>query len=86
MPAGFYPLAFAQHEDFCDAAGLVSALAAGFEFVRVVRVNHSGETLNLNFGFGKLAGWELFVASFLGFSPRLYADTCSAGSLRSGQH
>jgi len=31
MPAWIYPLAFAQHEDFGYAAGLIGALAAGFQ-------------------------------------------------------
>ena len=54
MPAGIYPLAFAQHEDLCDAADLVDVLAAGFEFVSVVRAGDCGEAIDLNFGFGKL--------------------------------
>ncbi len=36
VPAGIYPLPFAQHEDFGDAAGLVDVLAAGIQLVRVV--------------------------------------------------
>ena len=33
MPARIYPLPFAQHEDFGDAAGLGGALAPGFKLV-----------------------------------------------------
>src|SRR6266850_1355115 len=54
VPARIYPLPFAEYKDFGDAAGLVDVLAAGLEFVRVVRIDDCGETVNLDFGFGKL--------------------------------
>ena len=54
MPAGIYPLPFAVDEDFGDAAGLVEVLAPGFQLVRIVRINHRGGAINLDFGFGKL--------------------------------
>ena len=62
MPAGIYPLAFAQHEDFCDAAGAVDVLAARLQLVRIVRVDDRGKTKHLNFGFGKLKLDELAAA------------------------
>jgi len=62
MPAGIYPLPFAQHEDLCDAAGLVDSLAAGLKLVRIVGVHHRGVAINLNFGFGKLELEKLAAA------------------------
>src|SRR3989440_9287243 len=62
MPAGIYPLPFAEHKDFSDAAGLVDALAAGFQFVRIVGVYDCGEAVDLDFGFGKFELEELAAA------------------------
>src|SRR5207245_4181660 len=62
MPARIYPLPFAQHEDLSDAAGLVDSPAACLQFVRIIRVHHSGVAINLDFGFGKLELEKLAAA------------------------
>src|SRR6266446_717435 len=54
MPPRIYPLAFAQHEYFGDAAALLGALAAILKLIRVVGVHNSGRAIDLNFGFWKL--------------------------------
>jgi hypothetical protein len=54
VPAGIYPLAFAQDKDLSDAAGLVDVVATGLKLVHIVRVDHSGVAIDLDFGFGKL--------------------------------
>ena len=42
MPTRIHPLPFAQHEYLGDPAGLLVALAACLQLVRIVRVDHGG--------------------------------------------
>ena len=62
MPAGIYPLPFAEHKDFGDPSGLVDVLPSGIQFVRIVGIHNRSEAVDLDFGFGEFELDELAAA------------------------